>query len=110
MIDPGIIYAISPYKSNAELIEAAAKLGYLKREWVTLDPTYGNGTFWKLWRPEALYCHDLAWTGMDFTNLTYQDSHFDAVVFDPPYKLNGTPTPGVDTRYGVQVPTRWQDR
>ena len=36
----------------------------------------------------------------------------DAVVFDPPYKLNGNPsdTGGMDERYGVHVYTDWRDR
>ncbi len=50
--------------------------------------------------------------GLDFTDLPYSDREFDAVVFDPPYKLNGTPsdTDGADERFGVHTPTRWQDR
>lgn len=32
-------------------------------------------------------------------------------VFDPPYKLNGTPALGdFDARYGIEEVTRWQDR
>lgn len=114
-LDDGIIYAIHPYKSNAELIEAAAKLGYLRKEWRTFDATYGEGTFWKKWQPDHLHKNDLysnVWgiNHDDFTDLQWSDSAFDVVAFDPPYKLNGTPTPGVDTRYGVGESTRWQDR
>jgi hypothetical protein len=35
---------------------------------------------------------------------------FDAVVLDPPYKLNGTPTEEVDDRYGVHIVRSWQYR
>ncbi len=109
MTDDGIIYSAYPYKSNAELIEACAKLGYLRREWRTLDPTFGNGTFWKAWRPVVLIGTDLS-LGIDFQKLPWDDDGFDVVVFDPPYKLNGTPTAGVDSRYGVGKASSWQDR
>lgn len=116
MNDPGIIYAIHPYRSNAELIEAAAKLGYLHEDWITLDPTFGLGNFWSEWAPKYLIKSDIQATGQggvfgwDFRNLPVRDGEYDAVVFDPPYKLNGTPTAGVDNRYGVGSSTRWQDR
>lgn len=32
------------------------------------------------------------------------------VVFDPPYKMNGTPDPDIDARYGVDKYTSWQTR
>lgn len=34
----------------------------------------------------------------------------DCIVFDPPCKLNGTPTGEVDERYGVHVVSSWEDR
>lgn len=105
----GIIYSAHPHKSNAELIAACAQLGYLRREWFTLDPTYGKGTFWKAWKPIQLVGTDIM-TGMDFTAMTFVSAFFDVVVFDPPYKLNGTPTAGVDDRYGVGKASSWQDR
>lgn len=101
------IMAVFPYRDNAELICAARDLGYLRDDWVTLDPTYGLGVFWKDWRPETLWAHDLnpekAPDGvMDFTDLEYEDAVFDAVVFDPDYKLNGTPAlDEFDERYGI---------
>lgn len=105
----GIIYSAYPYKSNAHLIAACAELGYLQREWLTLDPTYGKGTFWKAWRPDMLLREDIE-TGQDFTAMPYVEGFFDAITFDPPYKLNGTPTQGVDSRYGVGEYSSWQDR
>ncbi len=110
------VMAFGAWPSNAEMIEDCARLGYLRPEWRTLDPTYGYGTFWKLWRPTELVACDLdlarspAGFPVDFTDLPFRDEAFDAVVFDPPYKLNGTPDPAADLRYGIQVPTRWQDR
>ena len=111
------VLAADSYPSNAELIVACRDLGYLRDEWYTLDPTYGRGTFWREWRPLRLSVHDIdpdkvpGGESIDFTNMgLYPDDFFDAVVFDGPYKLNGTPDGGVDERYGVHEPTRWQDR
>jgi len=97
------------WPSNAHLIADVAKLGYLRP--IVLDVTYGKGTFWKIWRPYDLIAHDLKLDGGDFRALPYAAGDaFGTVVFDPPYKLNGTPTPEVDARYGAHEPTRWQDR
>jgi hypothetical protein len=107
--------AAHAWPSNAELIAGVAQLGHLKSDWLTLDPTYGEGVFWKLFRPKRLIRHDTvahkAPDGVvDFRCLPYRDETFDAVVFDPPYKLNGRPDPEVDERYGVHILARWQDR
>lgn len=107
------VLAATEWSSNAELIADVARLGYLRKEWRTLDPTYGKGTFWKLWRPDLLIATDLAGTpahfAADFRQLPWPARYFDAVVFDPPYKLNGTDQ-GEGERYGVHVYARWQDR
>lgn len=110
------ILAIDNWASNADLIADCAQLGYLRPEWRTLDPTYGKGTFWKKWRPERLVACDLDpfksphGSSVDFTNLPFHSESFDAVVFDPPYKLNGRPDPAIDGRYGVAEKTNWRDR
>jgi hypothetical protein len=111
------IPAIHPWKDNSELIAACAELGYLRKEWKTLDPTYGLGIFWKAWKPARLVRTDLDPSkspskkkGVDFTKMPWKDCSFDAVVFDPPYKLNGRPDKAVDGRYGTAERTRWQDR
>lgn len=114
MVEAGIVYSATKWPTNAHMIADCAKLGYLRPEWLTLDPTYGRGNFWKEWRPphNRLVTSD-AFTpaGMraDFTALPFWSQAFDAVVFDPPYKLNGTPS-HPDEAYGVHIPTRWQDR
>ena len=110
------VLATSKWASNAELIADCAELGYLRSEWRTLDPTYGAGTFWKAWRPDVLVACDLdprkspLGSAVDFTALPFATRSFDAVVFDPPYKLNGTPTTDVDSRYGVDVVRSWRQR
>lgn len=107
-VKPAIL-AIDTWTSNAELIADCARLGYLREEWLTLEPTYGVGTFWQVWRPVRLIGCDLDITkspdgrSIDFRSLPWPDRYFDAVVFDPPYKLNGTPTEEVDERYGVHA-------
>lgn len=98
------VLAATAWRNNAELIVACRQLGYLGDDLTTLDPTYGRGKFWALWRPAFLVAHDLLTVdGVDFRALPEPDESFDAVVFDPPYKLNGTPTESVDERFGVHV-------
>jgi len=110
------VKAFDTYKTNADLIVAAVRLGYLRKEWTTLDPTCGEGTFWNLWRPDRLIASDLdsrkspTGTSVDVRRLPHMGRVFDATVFDGPYKFNGRPAAETDERYGVHLPTRWQDR
>ena len=104
------VKAATPWRTNADLIVSCRTLGYLRDDWVTLDPTYGRGTFWNLWRPKNLRWHDLKLDGVDFRQLPYPDHLFEAITFDPPYKLNGTPTAAVDERYGVDAYASREDR
>lgn len=119
MDEPVTVYMARGRKNNAELICDCATLGYLRSEWRTLDPTWGTdegqGRFWKLWRPDVLVASDLYATDpeinrWDFTNLPCENGEFDAVVFDPPYKLNGTGgSHPSDDGYGVGGAYRtWQ--
>lgn len=97
------VLAATRWTTNAEMIEACAELGYLRREWLTLDPTYGRGIWWKKWAPERLICTDR--DTVDFRALPYPEASFDAVVFDPPYVCVGgrttTGTPDMHDRYGL---------
>jgi len=103
------VMAIGSWRNNAELIADMPRLGYLDERWITLDPTYGQGKFWTKWRPTNLITSDLdpacGVVEHNFTALPHMDSVFDAVVFDPPYKLNGTSTgkgsSAMDASYGV---------
>jgi len=102
------IYAFDPGRvNNAQLIRDCHQLGYLNDDDVVLDPTYGKGRFWGLWRPARLVASDIKGNGLavncvDFTNMVaYFDNKFDAVVFDPPYKLGGTSAHPSDGDYGV---------
>lgn len=110
------VMAIDSWRTNADLIASVARLGYLRDEWSTLDCTHGLGVFWRKWRPANLVACDAdpgkspIGHAVDFTAMPFPDRSFDVVVFDPPYKLNGTPDEITDHRYGVHTPTRWQDR
>lgn len=101
------------WSSNAEMIEDVAKLGYLDGR--VLDVTYGEGVFWKRWKPKKLVACDVVeelspiGKSVDFRALPWRARSFDTVVIDGPYKLNGTPS-APDARYGVQLPARWQER
>jgi hypothetical protein len=103
------ILGATAWPTNAALIADVARLGYLQRDWKVLDPTYGLGSWWKDFRPKRLVKHDLRLDGVDFRKLPHRDRSFDAVAFDPPYKLNGTPSEP-DERYGADVVDTWQGR
>lgn len=106
-------------RTNAQLMVDCRDLGYLNDDDHVLDATYGLGRFWTLWRPDGLVTNDRnrktdAQVHEDFRGMRFRNRAFDVVVFDPPYKLNGTPSKGgpasSDEDYGVQHYTRWQDR
>lgn len=104
------------WPTNAELIESVGLLGQIPSP--VLDLTYGRGVFWVAWRPKIMLTNDLYQRGTDFKcDWTGQvPDHwveaFATVVFDPPYKLNGTPTTksNVDSRYGVDRPATIDER
>jgi hypothetical protein len=85
---PDLMLAATRWPSNAELIrDLADKLGYLEPDKLTLDPTFGLGIFWKLWRPHPgmLITHHRPDDGLDFRSLPYPDRHFKQIAYDPPY-------------------------
>jgi SAM-dependent methyltransferase len=107
------IPATARWATNAHLIADVAALGYLRPTDLVLDPTYGLGNWWARWKPDRLVTSDLrpgAQLRADFRRLPFAAGTFDAVTFDPPFKLNGTPSGAVDARYGVDEPSTWQDR
>lgn len=72
--------------TNADLIAAVAPF-YLAGS--VMDVTYGEGAWWRRFRPENLITHDLKTDGVDFTALPESDRSVDAVCFDPPYIPQG---------------------
>lgn len=111
-----IILATDSWSHNGYLIADVADLGYLRKEWLTLDPTYGEGVFWSIWRPDVLVATDLnpkkspGGDSVDVTDMPWGDRTFDATVFDGPYRLNGKPDMPYDDRYGTDVRRDWQWR
>jgi hypothetical protein len=93
------VLASHSWPTNGHLIADVAKLGYIKSDDLVLDLTYGEGVWWKQWRPSVLT--HLHRHGADFRDTKFRDGLFDVVAFDPPYKLNGRPDPMIDERYGV---------
>lgn len=67
---------------NADLIASIAPV-YLTGS--VLDVTYGQGVWWRRFKPDPFKGHDLATDGVDFRDLPYEDGSWDAVCFDPPY-------------------------
>lgn len=110
--DEDLVMSLGDWNTNGDLIADIARLGYLTKEGATLDVTYGEGTFWTVFRPDVLVGTDIdpeksdKLVGpVDFTDQPWDDASFDNVVFDPDYKLNGRPDPKIDKRYGVHVRT-----
>ena len=110
------VYAVTKARTNAQLVAELVELHYLRRDWRTVDLTYGLGRFWRKWSPDELLRHDIdpkkAPDGpRDFTATGYPDESFDAVVLDGPYKLNGTGgSHASDDAYGVANVSPWQHR
>jgi hypothetical protein len=103
-----------PWPTNAHMIADVTRLGYL--DGTVLDATFGEGNFWTIVQPHKLVTNDLykpADHAYDYRELAVKMGHdlFDSVVFDPDYKMTGTPsTPSMDYAYGTDRPMRYQDR
>lgn len=108
------LFRAQEWPTNGHLIATVARFGYIVDP--VLDATYGDGVFWQEWKPDALTTSDLHTPAMyawDFTALPLLDASFSTVVFDPPYKLNGTSRAQdrhVDEPYGVHEKVHWQDK
>ena len=113
LADRVTIHGVAAWKSNAHLLDAAHRLGYIRKEDAVLDATYGRGLWWATWRPPTMVTMDLIPTAAiqaDFRVMPFVDGAFDVVAYDPPYRLNGTPSAAFDRRYGTHERTRWYDR
>lgn len=99
------VAAIGEWSDNGAMMVEVARLGYI--EGLVLDLTYGDGAFWSEYRPENLVTNDLyksADYAHDFRLTPFTSNFFDTVVFDPPYKLAGTPASGdMDEAFGTDI-------
>lgn len=101
------IMAIGEWATNAALIADVARLGYIDETAEVFDATYGQGRWWKLYRPPSLLTNDIDKTTDAYWNYDVRAlpgiwaDRFGTVAFDPPYKLNGTPSGPMDDSYGV---------
>lgn len=110
--------SVGAWQTNGQLIAEVARLGWISDDMTVLDVTYGHGKFWTDYKPQHLLGVDLNPSKsdprvgpVDFLNPPFASRSFDVVVFDPPYKLSGTPSlDDFDERYGIEAPSRWQDR
>jgi hypothetical protein len=108
---PPPVMAAGDWSTNGDLIADVARIGYIRGTDRVLDMTYGLGGWWTEYQPPLLVACDIdpaksRMGSVDFTELPLAwESQFDVVAFDPPYKLNGTPDPAIDARYGVHMPT-----
>jgi len=107
-----IVPAVHPWRTNADLLFAAYRLGYVSGH--VLDTTPGLAGLWWSKIPTDPFgqVSEIQLSTHDFRRLPYGGRTFDTVAFDPPYKLNGNPRSmnALSHRYGVDVPTSWQDR
>lgn len=110
------VRAVQAWPTNADLIFDCWRLGYVHGD--VYDATPGSESLWTrlLVSPASTpllgirSVSDNLWRD-DFRDLTIEDESFDTVLFDPPYKLNGTPAMGeMDKRYGIEVPTSMNER
>jgi hypothetical protein len=102
-----VVKAFGDRTDNATLIADCAQLGYLKKDDMVADVTYGLGRFWKVWSPDILLASDgdidksPCDVAVDFRALPFSDNELDAVVFDPPYRFAGTSRMSSDAGYGI---------
>jgi hypothetical protein len=92
---------------NSDLIEAVVALGLIRPDDVVLDPTYGEGVFWKRYQhPDHLFIsHDIAIDGWDFRHPTEREHSIDVITFDTGYVAPGgretSTIKGFHHRYGT---------
>lgn len=85
-----LVYAVTTWPTNAELIADVARLGYIKQTDRVLDPTFCNGIWWKKFKPDNLVTYHREKDGSDFRLLgNEEDESFDVIAYDPPYVAPG---------------------
>jgi tRNA G10 N-methylase Trm11 len=106
-----MILRATNWRTNGQMIADMHELGYVCDEHVVLDPTYGRGKWWTVYRPPLLIAHDLhTLDGVSWTELPEADNSVDTATFDPPYVTAGgrktSTQPDFQNRYGLdKAPT-----
>ena len=96
------VKAATEWMTNGHLIADCYRLNYLRDTDHVLDPTYGQGRWWKVWRPGKLTWHNRDLDGTDFRSLQYLDGTFDAIGYDPPYVcVGGRTTTGISDMHNA---------
>jgi hypothetical protein len=80
------ILAATSWRNNAAMVEDLVTLGYLKKDDLVLDATYGDGKWWTTWQPTVLFYNQ---NDFDFRDMPISNDTYDVVVFDPPYVCTG---------------------
>lgn len=74
---------------NADLLPGAFSL-YVSDGQTVADVTYGKGVFWQnIDKSRYIVLESDILTGVDFTNLPYEDRSIDCLILDPPYMHGG---------------------
>lgn len=79
----------SIHKSNKEALKEILDL-YSTKQSKVLDISYGTGAFWNKKPNITLDLFTNADVCGSFYNLPFAKNTFDTIVFDPPYRMNGT--------------------
>lgn len=105
------VHAAAEWPTNAELIAECFRLGYLHRDRLTLDATYGKGVWWRKERPDDLVTNDLdakrspeSEHHEDFREMSFASGIFPQIAYDPPYAATGgkstSTVPDMINRFG----------
>lgn len=78
------ILAAQEWADNGAMMVDVAEL-HLDKRMKSMDVTYGEGVWWKHWRPSKFTFHDIEQDGVDFRKLPHRDGSFDLIAYDPPY-------------------------
>lgn len=107
------ISAAQEWSSNGHMIADVVRIGHIRPDDLVLDPTYGKGTWWSVYKHDARKFVALD-RKMD-ANFDFRYAHkyhggamagaFDVITFDPPYvSTGGRKTSGIpefNERYGI---------
>ena len=90
------IMAVTRWRSNAELIRDVARLGHIRDDLYSIDPTFGRGAWHRLWTPTNLVkvamepgFEHLGDVAANFLHLPFTNDTFEQGFWDPAYIVKG---------------------